>query len=151
MKLARMLKPFGVRPQPTGESRHKGYRLQAFEDAFARYLPSEVVQVVQTANTSHEPPTSSRSSEGSPNDHATGANPHGSVDRTTRTTWGGGNGPGGANGHGSPGGEHRALPILGERGYLDLLDAAAERGHVTPDEVRAGRDVHLAVALAREA
>ena len=47
MKLARQLKPFGVRPRPIGGNRLKGYRPSDFVDAFARYLASEVVQVVQ--------------------------------------------------------------------------------------------------------
>ena len=42
-KLARTLKPFGIRPadvwMPSDESR-KGYRLDDFRDAWARYLPS---------------------------------------------------------------------------------------------------------------
>jgi hypothetical protein len=54
MKLARTLKPFGVRPRSVGERRAKGYRISDFEDAFSRYLPSEVAQVVQTAQASQK-------------------------------------------------------------------------------------------------
>ncbi len=43
--IARMLRPFGITPETIrfGEETAKGYRLSAFEDAFARYLPSEGV------------------------------------------------------------------------------------------------------------
>jgi putative DNA primase/helicase len=43
--IARMLKPFGIGSETIrfGEELAKGYRLSAFEDAFARYLPSEGV------------------------------------------------------------------------------------------------------------
>jgi hypothetical protein len=44
MKLARTLKPFGVRPQHLG-ARVRGYRISDFEDAFSRYLPPEVGKV----------------------------------------------------------------------------------------------------------
>jgi hypothetical protein len=53
MKLARTLKPFGVRPQSLG-GRIRGYRASDFEDAFSRYLPPEVVKVVQTQQASQE-------------------------------------------------------------------------------------------------
>jgi putative DNA primase/helicase len=40
--VARMLRPYGIAPETIrfGEETAKGYRLAAFEDAFARYLPS---------------------------------------------------------------------------------------------------------------
>jgi putative DNA primase/helicase len=43
--IARMLKPYGIGSETIrlGEEFAKGYRLSAFEDAFARYLPSEGV------------------------------------------------------------------------------------------------------------
>jgi len=43
--IARLLKPFGISPETirVGEDTAKGYRLSAFEDAFARYLPPEGV------------------------------------------------------------------------------------------------------------
>ena len=43
--IARMLKPFGIGSETIrfGEDTAKAYRLSAFEDAFARYLPSEGV------------------------------------------------------------------------------------------------------------
>ena len=42
--IARLLKPFGISPETIrfGEDTAKGYRLSAFEDAFARYLPSSI-------------------------------------------------------------------------------------------------------------
>jgi putative DNA primase/helicase len=43
--IARMLRPYGIGSETIrfGEEPAKGYRLSAFEDAFARYLPSEGV------------------------------------------------------------------------------------------------------------
>lgn len=43
--LARMLRPFGIVPGTVriGDHTQKGYKLEAFDDAFSRYLPSEVV------------------------------------------------------------------------------------------------------------
>ena len=40
-QLARLLKPFGIRPKVVriGAGTPRGYTLQAFLDAFARYLP----------------------------------------------------------------------------------------------------------------
>lgn len=48
--LARMLKPFDVRPREVrmGDEHRKGYLLAHFEDAFARYLPSRPRQPRQT-------------------------------------------------------------------------------------------------------
>lgn len=40
------------------------------------------------------------------------------------------------------------VPILGDEGYLDLLEAAFQGGHITEDERRKTRLVHLAVARA---
>jgi hypothetical protein len=53
MKLARTLRPFGVRPGNLG-GRIKGYRVADFQDAFSRYLTPEVVQVVQTQQSSQK-------------------------------------------------------------------------------------------------
>ena len=43
--IARMLRPYGIAPETIrfGEETAKGYRLSAFEDTFARYLPPESV------------------------------------------------------------------------------------------------------------
>jgi hypothetical protein len=56
MKLARILKLFGVRSCKTGpeDSRRQGYRLEDFTDAFSRYLPTQVGQVGQTASLSQK-------------------------------------------------------------------------------------------------
>src|SRR5262249_42439934 len=41
--LARLLAPFGIKPETirVGDRTPKGYRLAQFEDAFSRYLPQE--------------------------------------------------------------------------------------------------------------
>ncbi len=63
MKLARMLKGFGIRSKSVGERRRKGYALADFQDPFARYLGSEVAQVAPTAQISQESAVSRRSEE----------------------------------------------------------------------------------------
>ena len=57
MKLARQLRPFGVRPHDVGDrqSRRKGYRRDDFEDAFARYLASEVAHAAHAQYSSQKP------------------------------------------------------------------------------------------------
>ena len=55
-QLARLLKPFGVRPgqlwiDADGKKKKKrGYELEWFEEVFARYLPSETVEPVEPSN-----------------------------------------------------------------------------------------------------
>jgi putative DNA primase/helicase len=51
-QLARLLEGFGVRPETLriDDWRGKGYRLQALEDAFSRYLPSPSVTPCQASN-----------------------------------------------------------------------------------------------------
>jgi hypothetical protein len=61
-KLARLLKPFGILSAgqvtfPSG-SRARAYRIEAFTDAFARYLPSEVSKCDPPNETGPEPPNS---------------------------------------------------------------------------------------------
>jgi putative DNA primase/helicase len=65
MKLAQMLRPFAIHSRDVGptDNRRKGYRLSDFEDAFARYLRTEVAQVVQTSQAGDEPRSSSRAAE----------------------------------------------------------------------------------------
>ena len=52
-RLARLLTPFGIRPVQLrrGTTNLRGYRRQDFEDAFARYLPSEPLQPLQATKT----------------------------------------------------------------------------------------------------
>ena len=50
--LARLLKPLAIGPHSDGNSR--GYKRRAFEDALARYLPSEVSKRQEPAP--HSPP-----------------------------------------------------------------------------------------------
>lgn len=40
-KLAHRLKAFGVKPRPNAAGDQRGYRRQAFDDVFARYLPRD--------------------------------------------------------------------------------------------------------------
>jgi hypothetical protein len=44
-----------------------------------------------------------------------------------------------------PAGERTAVPLLGDEGYRDLLDAAFQAGHVTEYERKQARLVHLGV------
>jgi hypothetical protein len=78
MKLANMLKPFGVKSRDVGDrdDRRKGYRRADFADAFARYLPPEVAQVSQTAQPSEKSAVEGRAHEEAVRDLGDGANPH---------------------------------------------------------------------------
>jgi putative DNA primase/helicase len=55
-QLARLLKPFGVRPDQLWidadgkKTKKRGYRLEWFGEVFARYLPSETVEPVEPCN-----------------------------------------------------------------------------------------------------
>jgi hypothetical protein len=46
-----MLRPFGIDSGTvrTGDATFKGYKLEAFESAFSRYLPTETSQASQSA------------------------------------------------------------------------------------------------------
>ena len=61
--LARLLKPYGVRPTGTirvGDRTGKGYRRTAFDDAFSRYLPPQPSQRHKSNNDGDESPISTR-------------------------------------------------------------------------------------------
>jgi len=51
-QVARILKPFGIQPKlcRDGVKRYRGYLIQDFEDAFARYLPTPSVTSVTSLN-----------------------------------------------------------------------------------------------------
>jgi hypothetical protein len=56
-RLARMLRDFDVqkpRKERDGDETFRGYRLDAFADAFTRYLPPKAEQAEQTNETGHE-------------------------------------------------------------------------------------------------
>jgi hypothetical protein len=60
-QLAALLKPYGIRPRTVrrGAITDKGYKLDWFEDAFARYLPSRSVTMSQSSDSAgFEPPQS---------------------------------------------------------------------------------------------
>lgn len=61
-KLARKLHSFGVMPRTVriGEERAKGYLLEDFRDAFARYLPLQTVPACQPLQTADEMQYSNR-------------------------------------------------------------------------------------------
>jgi hypothetical protein len=52
IQLAKLLKPYGIRPHPVrrGTETGKGYRRAQFDDAFSRYLPPEPVTPSQSSN-----------------------------------------------------------------------------------------------------
>jgi Protein of unknown function (DUF3631) len=139
MKLARMLKPVGVRPRDLwidGKTR-KGYRRGDFEDAFSRYLPSEVARsrepFIHAANSSDEVARDENrlATSESVNPARTDAS------RDLATT------PGGLGGNGRPG--------LGDDGFLELLEAAFDAGHITATEATERLHLHKLVVRSREA
>ena len=61
--LARLLRPYGVRPTGTiraGDRTGRGYRRAAFDDAFSRYLPPQTSQRHKSNNDGGESPISNR-------------------------------------------------------------------------------------------
>jgi hypothetical protein len=81
--LARLLRPFSIRRTTVrldDESVAKGYKREAFEDAWTRYLPSDAVPSVTsvtTAQQSQEQPVSKGYTEPLVTDTKQAANPHG--------------------------------------------------------------------------
>ena len=73
--LAKMLRPYGVGPHSDGSSR--GYRREAFEGAWGRYLPPNVSVVSETQAQSEKPGISIRQSELATDTYESAANPHG--------------------------------------------------------------------------
>lgn len=52
--LSERLRPYAVRPGHNAARTARGYRLETFADVFSRYLPSESVQVSESAGDLHE-------------------------------------------------------------------------------------------------
>ena len=77
VQLARLLKPFGVRPGPMrdGQRTGKGYELRDFADAFTRYLPSEPSQPSQSNAGADLPDSPTRHSTGNVTAHESDPNP----------------------------------------------------------------------------
>jgi hypothetical protein len=146
MKLARMLRPFGIHSKKVGaaQRRRQGYVLADFEDTFARYLRSEVGQVGQVGQTprlSQESAESGRTSTAPVSDLTVPET--GSTKPRVR--------PVQPDVRESANGDHddraqddldhyrrviaeSAQPLIGDRGYLERIFAAFEAGHVTEDE-----------------
>jgi hypothetical protein len=81
--VAKLLAPFGIRPK--GMRLHdgttpRGYFREAFEDAFARYLPDLTATPATTAWESQKPLISDRNTNGHVADAELAANPHGYAD-----------------------------------------------------------------------
>jgi Protein of unknown function (DUF3631) len=86
--LARLLKPYAIGPHSDGTSR--GYRKEAFEDAWTRYLPPHVSEVSETQSQSEKPEISIRQSESAPDTYESAANPRQDSAADTLTDTGGG-------------------------------------------------------------
>lgn len=63
--LAAMLRPYGIRPERNSAGTLRGYEKEAFDDAFARYLPSEPVRTRPQAGDQRKPSDESDRSDGS--------------------------------------------------------------------------------------
>jgi hypothetical protein len=72
--LAKMLRPYGVSPHSDGTSR--GYRREAFEGAWARYLPPQVSNRQEPASESQKPGIAIRQEELATDTCESAANPH---------------------------------------------------------------------------
>lgn len=76
--LAKMLRPYGVAPHSDGSSR--GYRREAFEGAWARYLPPQVSNRQEPASESQKPAISIRQEELPTDTYESAVIPHGDWD-----------------------------------------------------------------------
>jgi hypothetical protein len=94
--LARVLRRFGIRPvtvRLADDTTAKGYRRDACEDAFARYLPPQSVTSVTTAQPCGSEAARDPSQDGACDGYAMAATPHGSGDVTDVTDLGHGKPP----------------------------------------------------------
>jgi hypothetical protein len=81
--LARLLKPYAIGPHSDGTSR--GYKREAFEDAWARYLPRKASKRQEPASQSQEPTISIRQGGSGTDTYGSAANPHGDSDSDALT------------------------------------------------------------------
>jgi hypothetical protein len=88
--LAKMLRPYGIGPHSDGTSR--GYRREAFEGAWARYLPPQVSTRQEPASESQKPALSIRQEELATDTYESTANPHGDRAADALTDTDGGDG-----------------------------------------------------------
>jgi hypothetical protein len=75
--LARLLKPFGVAPLPTGEKRIRGYRREAFKAAWAAYVHVEPLNRSAPSNDANKAASDNRSPDGARAVADSPGNPHG--------------------------------------------------------------------------
>jgi hypothetical protein len=89
--LAKLLRPYAIGPHSDGTSR--GYRKEAFEDAWTRYLPPQASEASETQAQSERPPISIRQSESATDTYPSAANPHGTWAADALTDTDGGRAP----------------------------------------------------------
>jgi hypothetical protein len=131
------LRPYGIRPRPDRAGKVRGYRLEDFADAFARYLqggPSEPVKASEQRGDLHERPDGSQSSDTS--NRQTPANRQALTCELDALT--GSDAPPGTEGPeearrrpgrpGLPESTRRAILTLHARGGLTYAQIAAEAG-----------------------
>jgi len=81
-QMARLLKPFGVRPGQIWtdadgkKTKKRGYRLEWFEEVFARYLPFETVEPVEPSNDKGLSPITETVEQDNSTTFETGGNPY---------------------------------------------------------------------------
>ncbi len=123
VQLARLLKPFGVRPRlfRTGPKVARGYEPESFADAFSRYLPGEPSNSLQVNADAGLPDGGSEDRSGSVTAPENGAKPHGDcvVMSVTAQRPGAPGGQGGSGGDGTGG--------AGGAGADDAADADDEK------------------------
>jgi hypothetical protein len=107
VQLARLLKPFGVRPRlfRTGPKVARGYEPESFADAFSRYLPGESSNSLQVNADAGLADGGSEDRSGVVTAPENGAKPHGDcvVMSVTAQRPGAGGGEGGSGGDGTGG------------------------------------------------
>ena len=90
-QVARLLKPFGIAPRKMriGDESVRGYPIASFNDAFTRYLPSQVAHSEQTAESRGLQPDSRSEQNDKCSDLENTRNPQGTAICSERATWNG--------------------------------------------------------------
>ena len=144
--LARLLKPYGVRPStiklPDGTT-SKGYLLEWFFDAFDRYLRSESVTNVTSAQSSQEQADSDPSPEPDGYGWKSGANPHGYAEVTEVSDTNAETGADDLSAH------QNGNPNLGDEMYPILIAEAVRDEHITEPEAEQAYQAHKLILLSR--
>ena len=129
--LSRLLRPYRIKTMPVrveGET-VRGYKAEQFADAFARALGVTGVTGVTSQSASQKGSNASNAGNAYPAETPVEPDPDADLDLAEIAP--------------------RAVPLLGDDGYVDLLELAHANGHVTEQEALETYELHKLVVRAR--